>query len=68
MTDTETLNTRAHLLFMALKDTNIELERRGFRPEVVTHPNGMLDRFGIFPPHATTPQVDAIRASKVHTK
>lgn len=68
LADQERLETRAHLLFWKLKETMTELERRGLRPELVTHPNGMPDRFGVYPPHATTPAVDAIRVSRVHSR
>lgn len=67
MTHPDTLHTRAHLLFMKLKETLIELEAIGMRPCVTTHGNGMLDSFEIKSAHPTTPAVEEIRARKMHS-
>jgi hypothetical protein len=66
MTELDRLQNYAGTLFSQLKATLIEIEALGKRPIVITHPNGMLDTMRIDPAHATTPAIDAIRASKVH--
>jgi hypothetical protein len=68
MTDLDRLHERAGFLFKKLKETLIEIETLGERPIVITHDNGMLDSFRVDPAYPTTPVVDAIRASKVHSR
>lgn len=67
MAHNDDLDTRAHLLFWKLKETLIEIEATGRRPVVITHPNGMLDSFGIHAAYATTPQVEEIRRNRAHS-
>lgn len=67
MTDLDRLHARAAFLFTKLQETLVAIEATGERPVVITHPNGMLDTMRIEPPHPTTPEVEKIRASKVHS-
>lgn len=67
MTDLDRLHARAAFLFTKLQETLVAIEAAGERPVVITHPNGMLDTMRIEPPHPTTPEVEKIRASKVHS-
>lgn len=62
--DTEYLENRAGFLFSKLKETMLEIESLGKRPIVTTHQNGMLDTMRIELAHATTPEIDRIRAEK----
>lgn len=57
----------AEIAFYELKQVCLALEARGLRPNVIVHPNGMPDRIEVLPPHATTPQVEEIRARAVHS-
>jgi hypothetical protein len=60
----QALAENADALFQKLKQRLIQIEARGFRPVVTTHGNGMLDTLRIEQTHATTPEVDRIRAER----
>lgn len=57
----EMLKLNAEVAFNELKQVLLALEGRGFRPQLLTHGNGMPHELRIDPAHATTRQVDAIR-------